>query len=174
MYKKYVKRLLDIFISFTLIVLLLPLLIVLFIITKLSLKGTAIYKQERIGLNEKPYTMYKFKTMSDVDKTTPKISAYLRKTGFDELLQLINVLKGDMSIIGPRPFIVGDKLPTMYNKLRHTVRPGITGYAQANGRRFNSHEEKLKLDDYYVKNISFVLDIKIFFKTIIDLIKNIF
>jgi len=174
MYKKYIKRLLDVTISLILIILLFPLLTILYIITKLNFKGKAIFKQKRIGLNEKPFNIYKYKTMDDKTKSTTKISRYLRDSGLDELPQLINVLKGDMSLIGPRPFIVDDPLPIMYDELRHTVRPGITGYAQANGRRTNSHKEKLRLDNEYIKNLSFTLDLKIFFKSILDLIKSIF
>ena len=94
--------------------------------------------------------------------------------GIDELPQLFNVLKGDMSLIGPRPFIVGDKLPIMYEKLRHSVRPGISGLAQISGGRFISHKKKLEYDAFYANNVSFLLDVKIFFKKIIYMIKQIF
>ena len=165
MYRKYIKRLLDFILSLILIIVLIPIFIILYIITKLEFKGSAIYKQQRIGLNEKPYTIYKFKTMKDNTKETTKISRLIRKDGFDELPQLFNILKGDMSFIGPRPFIVGDPLPIMYDKYRHTVRPGITGLAQVSGRDTLTHKRKLELDDEYIKNLSFKLDLKIFFKT---------
>ena len=119
MYKKYIKRLLDIILSLIFIVILFPVMILMCIITKIEFKGKIIYKQKRIGLNEKVYTMYKFKTMDDNTKNTTKVSRFIRKTGVDEILQLFNVLKGDMSLIGPRPFIEGDTLPSMYNKKRH-------------------------------------------------------
>ena len=173
MYKKYIKRILDIIISFILILITFPLIIILLIVTKFNFKGSPIFKQLRIGLNEKHFYMYKIKTMDDKNKDTTKFSRFLRNTGLDELLQLYNVLIGDMSIIGPRPFIVNDPLPTMYKTKRHSVKPGITGYAQVNGRRENSHNKKLELDNYYVDNISFILDLKIFFKTIYEFIINI-
>lgn len=174
MYKKYIKRLLDIILSLIFIVILFPVMILMCIITKIEFKGKIIYKQKRIGLNEKVYTMYKFKTMDDNTKNTTKVSRFIRKTGVDEILQLFNVLKGDMSLIGPRPFIEGDTLPSIYNKKRHTVRPGITGLAQIKGRTTLTHKEKLKYDDIYIDNISFKLDIEIFFKTIIYILKQIF
>ena len=172
MYKKYIKRILDIIISIILIILLLPLFIIMYIITKIEFTGNAIYKQKRIGLFEKNFTIYKFKTMDDKTKMVTKVSRLIRKIGIDEIPQLFNVLKGDMSLIGPRPFIEGDTLPSMYNKKRHTVRPGITGLAQIKGRTTLTHKEKLKYDDIYIDNISFKLDIEIFFKTIISVIKK--
>lgn len=172
MYKKYIKRILDFVISLISIIILIPIFIILYIITKIEFKGKAIYKQQRIGLNEKPYTIYKFKTMKDNTKETTKISRLIRKDGLDELPQLFNILKGDMSIIGPRPFIVGDPLPIMYDKNRHTVKPGLTGLAQVSGRDTLTHKRKLELDDEYVKTISFKLDIKILIKTISYIFTN--
>ena len=166
MYKKYIKRLLDIILSLIFIVILFPVMILMCIITKIEFKGKIIYKQKRIGLNEKVYTMYKFKTMDDNTKKTTKVSRVIRTIGLDELLQLFNVLNGTMSIVGPRPFIVGDCLPSMYNEKRHSVRPGITGLAQVNGRTTLTHKEKLKYDDIYVNNVSFIMDLKIVLKTI--------
>ena len=107
-------------------------------------------------------------------KKTTKISKKIRKIGLDELPQLFNVLKGDMSLIGPRPFIVGDELPSKYNKLRHTVRPGITGYVQIKGRENFTHKEKLECDDEYIKNISFILDFRVLIDTFIYIFKKIF
>ena len=172
MYKKYIKRLLDIIISFILIVILFPIFVIMFIITKLEFSGKAIFKQERIGLNEKTYTIYKFKTMKDDTKEVTKLSRFIRRVGLDELPQLFNVLKGDMSLIGPRPFIVDDPLPIMYDKKRHTVKPGITGLSQVSGRREITHKRKLELDNEYVNNISFKLDLYIFFKTFIVILKK--
>ena len=172
MYKKYIKRLLDIIISLILIIILFPLMIVMFIITKLEFSGKAIFKQKRIGLNEKTYTIYKFKTMKDDTKEVTKLSKFIRRIGLDELPQIFNILKGDMSLIGPRPFIVDDPLPIMYDKNRHTVRPGLTGLSQVSGRRGITHKRKLELDNEYVNNVSFKLDIYIFFKTFIVILKN--
>ena len=174
MYKKYIKRFLDVVISFFLIILSLPIMIIEWIIIKSIFRSSVIYKQERIGYLEKPYTIYKFKTMTDDTKEVTKVTEKLRNMGIDELPQLFNVLKGDMSLIGPRPFIVGDKLPIMYEKLRHSVRPGISGLAQISGGRFISHKKKLEYDAFYANNVSFLLDVKIFFKTIIYMIKQIF
>ena len=168
---KYVKRLFDIIISSILIIILFPILIIMLIITKLEFTGNPIYSQYRIGKNEKPFKIYKFKTMDDNTKNTTKVSRVIRKIGLDELMQLFNVLNGTMSIVGPRPFIVGDKLPSMYNKKRHSVKPGITGLAQVNGRVTLTHKEKLKYDDIYVYNISFIMDLKIVLKTIVYVFK---
>ena len=104
--------------------------------------------------------------MDDNTKKITKVSRVIRTIGLDELLQLFNVLNGTMSIVGPRPFIVGDKLPSMYNEKRHSVRPGITGLAQVNGRTTLTHKDKLKYDDIYVNNVSFIMDLKIVLKTI--------
>lgn len=174
MYKKYIKRLLDIIISIILIILLLPLFIIMYIITKIEFTGNAIYKQKRIGLFEKNFTIYKFKTMDDKTKKVTKVSRLIRKVGIDEIPQLFNVLKGDMSLIGPRPFIVDDPLPSSYKKIRHTVRPGMTGYAQISGRVEFTHKKKLEYDYEYVENINFFFDLKIFLKTIVYIFKQIF
>lgn len=174
MYKKYIKRLLDIIISLIFIILLIPIYIIMYIITKTQFTGSAIFTQQRIGLNEKPYDIYKFKTMDDNTKDTTKVSRFIRKIGIDEIPQFINVLKGDMSIIGPRPFIVNEILPIPYSKIRHMVRPGLTGLSQVLGRTELTHRRKLEIDDEYVNNVSFILDIKIFFKTIIYILKEIF
>ena len=168
---KYIKRLLDIIISLILIIILSPILLIMLIITKIEFSGNPIYSQYRIGKNEKPFKRYKFKTMDDNTKKTTKVSRVIRTIGLDELLQLFNVLNGTMSIVGPRPFIVGDKLPSMYNNKRHTVKPGITGLAQVNGRITLTHKEKYHLeidsdDDIYVNNVSFIMDLKIVLKTI--------
>ena len=98
----------------------------------------------------------------------------IRKIGIDEIPQLFNVLKGDMSLIGPRPFIVDDPLPSSYKKIRHTVRPGMTGYAQISGRVEFTHKKKLEYDYEYVENINFFFDLKIFLKTIVYIFKQIF
>lgn len=174
MYRNYIKRFLDILISLVFIIILSPIFIFMYLITKIEFSGKAIFKQKRIGLNEKPYYIFKFKTMDDNTKNTTSISRFIRKIGIDEIPQFFNILKGDMSLIGPRPFIVGDPLPIQYSKIRHTVRPGLTGLSQVSGRVTLTHAKKLELDDEYVKNLSFKLDIKIFFKTIIYILSEIF
>jgi len=145
--------------------------------------GKPFFLQRRPGKNEKIFNIIKFKTMNDkkdVDgnllpdsKRLTPIGAFFRKTSLDEIPQLINVIKGDMSLIGPRPLYV-DYLPyyTEREKLRHTVRPGITGYAQINGRNTIYWDERLEMDAFYTENMSFTFDVKIFFKTIINVIKR--
>ena len=174
MYKKYIKRLLDILLSIIFIIILIPVYIIMYIITKIEFRGNAIFKQKRIGLNEKTYNIYKFKTMDDITKETTKVSRFIRKIGIDEIPQLFNVVKGDMSLIGPRPFIVDDPLPIPYSNLRHTVRPGLTGLSQVSGRVTITHRKKLELDDVYVKKLTFKLDFIIFFKTVAYIFSEFF
>ena len=171
MYRKYIKRILDIIISLTAIIILSPLYLIICIILLLTLHKHIIYKQQREGLNRKPFTMYKFRTMIE-DTSIPnknritKFGKILRNTSLDELPQLFNVLNGNMSLIGPRAFIVGEPLPNVkIEKIRYTVKPGMTGYAQVHGKRHITHVNKLKYDAEYAKNVSFKLDLKIFFLT---------
>lgn len=169
MYKKYIKRLIDIILSLLLIITLLPLIILISIIEIFNIGFPIIFKQSREGKNKMPFNIYKFRTLkiNYNNDTTTKFTRFLRKTGLDELPQLFNILKGDMSFIGPRPFLINDSLPDDYiDPIRYTVKPGIFGLAQANGRREIEHHEKLKYDVEYTKNISFLLDFKCFFKTI--------
>ena len=177
MYKNYFKRLFDFFAAFTGLLLLSPIFIVVTIALYFANHGKPFFFQERPGRDERIFKIIKFKTMNDkkdingkllpdAERLTP-IGAFVRKTSLDEIPQLINVLKGDMSLIGPRPLRTY-YLP-LYNeeqKNRHNVRPGITGWAQVNGRNAISWTKKFELDVYYVNNISFLLDIKIFFLTI--------
>lgn len=177
MYKNYLKRLFDFLAAFFGLLVLSPLFIVVMIGLYVANQGKPFFFQARPGLNERIFKIIKFKTMNDkkdaqgnllpdADRLT-KIGAFVRKTSLDEIPQLINVLKGDMSLIGPRPLRTY-YLP-LYNevqKTRHTVRPGITGWAQVNGRNAISWTKKFELDVYYVNNISFALDLKIFFLTI--------
>ena len=150
---------------------------------RIKLGGPVIFKQQRPGLNEKIFTMYKFRTMTDErdadgnllpdEVRLTKFGKALRATSLDELPELFNILKGDMAIVGPRPLLV-QYLP-LYNaqqKKRHCVRPGITGYAQINGRNSISWEEKFDYDIYYVANIAITLDISILFKTFKTVIKR--
>lgn len=177
MYKNYFKRLFDFLAALIGLICLSPIFIIVTIGLYFANQGKPFFLQERPGLNEKIFKIIKFKTMNDkkdaqgnllpdAERLT-SVGAFVRKTSLDEIPQLINVLKGDMSIIGPRPLRTY-YLP-LYNevqKTRHNVRPGITGWAQVNGRNAISWTKKFELDVYYVNNISFILDLKIFFLTI--------
>ncbi|QXP54214.1 sugar transferase [Cellulophaga sp. Ld12] len=180
MYKKKIKRFIDFCIALLLLFIMSPIFLSLIIINAI-INGNPFFTQLRPGKNEKIFQVLKFKTMTEKkdkngnllpdNERLTKFGVFLRKTSLDEIPQLINVLKGDMSIIGPRPLLV-QYLP-YYNtqeKLRHTVRPGITGLAQISGRNFISWEEKFKFDLQYVKEISLALDLKILFKTILKVI----
>ena len=175
---KYGKRFLDIILSLMFIIIFSPILILISIILLVTLKEQIIYKQVREGKNKKAFTMYKFRTMvtntdiQDKDRIT-KFGRILRNLSIDELPQLFNVLKGDMSLIGPRPFIVGETLPKDHiDEIRYSVRPGMTGYAQIHGKRKLSHKDKLKYDVEYAKNYSLGLDIKIIFLTVFNMIQK--
>ncbi|WP_038335953.1 sugar transferase [Empedobacter falsenii] len=177
MYKHFFKRIFDFFIALVGLILLLPIFIGVTIGLYFANQGKPFFFQARPGLNEKIFKIIKFKTMNDKkdvngnllpdsERLTP-IGAFVRKTSLDEIPQLINVLKGDMAIIGPRP-LLPQYLP-LYDevqKRRHEVRPGITGWAQVNGRNAISWAKKFELDVWYVDNISLILDFKIFFLTI--------
>lgn len=177
MYKYFFKRLLDIFISGIALICLSPILLVLAVLVRVKLGSPVIFKQERPGLNEKIFTLKKFRTMTDerdaegnllpdAERLT-KFGRFLRSTSLDELPELWNIFCGDMSLIGPRPLLVS-YLPyyTKREQLRHTVRPGLTGLAQISGRNFLEWDKRLEKDVEYVENLSFGLDIKIFFLTI--------
>ena len=177
MYKHFFKRVFDFIIALVALILLSPIFLIVMIGLYFANQGKPFFFQARPGLNEKIFKIIKFKTMndkkdangnllSDAERLTP-IGAFVRKTSLDELPQLINVLKGDMAIIGPRP-LLPQYLP-LYSetqKSRHNVRPGITGWAQVNGRNAISWSKKFELDVWYVDNISLILDVKIFFLTI--------
>lgn len=175
MYKNFIKRLLDILFSLILIIILFPIMIVVGILSKIY-TGNVIYKQPRDGKFKKSFTMYKFKTMLDIEgdyKTrTPVVMRKVRCLGLDELPQLFNILKGDMSFIGPRPFITGEVLPKYPDPITYEVSPGLISLAVSNGRRNITHNERLKYDIKYVQEISFKLDITIVFKTIYILLKQ--
>ncbi len=177
LYKNFFKRLLDVIFSIVLLVLLSPVMIVLAILVRLKLGSPILFKQPRPGLNGKIFTLYKFRTMTDErdekgnllpdEKRLTKFGKFLRSTSLDELPELFNVLKGDMSLVGPRPLLVEYlELYDDFQKRRHEARPGITGLAQVSGRNELPWEERFKLDVYYVDNISFWLDLKIIFLTI--------
>lgn len=173
----------DIILSLIALVLLSPIMLIVGLLVKIKLGSPIIFKQERPGLNEKIFTMYKFRTMTDErdrkgdllanNIRLTKFGKVLRSTSIDELPELINVLKGDMSLVGPRPLLV-EYLPR-YNKhqgRRHEVRPGITGLAQVNGRNAISWEDKFNYDVDYVDKYSLVMDIKILLQTVLKVFKR--
>ena len=173
MYQKYFKRLFDIFFSLTLILMLFPIMILIYILVWIFI-GYPIFSQRRPGLNNKIFILYKFKTLHDPSKNISekkrqnKFGNFLRKTGLDELPQLINIIKNNMSLVGPRP-LLEEYLErySKYEKKRHTVKPGITGLAQVNPdpSGIKSWKNSIKLDVYYTSNVSFFLDLKIILKT---------
>lgn len=177
MYKKYYKRLFDILISTIALFFLSPLLMLIYFLVKIKFGTPVIFKQKRPGLNEEIFTLYKFRTMTNEkdkqgcllpnNKRLTSFGKKLRETSLDELPELINILKGDMSFVGPRPLLV-EYLP-LYNKkqkMRHDVMPGLTGLAQINGRNTINWEKKFEWDFEYLKRISFFLDLYILLKTI--------
>ena len=184
MYKNYFKRVIDFTIVFVVLLLIWPFLLIISIWLHFANKGAGIFFfQERPGKNEKIFKVIKFKSMTDErdelgnllpnEQRITKVGVFIRKTSIDELPQLLNVLKGDMSLIGPRPLRV-DYLP-IYNNLqkrRHDVRPGITGWAQVNGRNAISWTKKFELDVWYVDHISFFLDLKIIYLTVMKVLKR--
>lgn len=177
MYKGFFKRFFDVLLSAVGLVLLAPVFLLVIPLLYVANQGKPFFLQQRPGKNEKIFTLVKFKTMNDkkdahgnllpdVQRMT-KIGTFLRKYSIDELPQLLNVLTGSMSLIGPRPLLIAYlKHYNGHQKKRHRVKPGITGWAQVNGRNAISWEQKFDYDVYYVENISFKLDIKILFLTI--------
>lgn len=177
LYEKYFKRVLDFILSLLGIIILSPVLLIIAILVRVKLGSPIIFKQQRPGLNEKIFTMYKFRTMTDEkDKDgnllpdkyrLTSFGKFLRSTSLDELPELFNILKGDMSIIGPRPLLV--KYLPLYNekqRRRHEVRPGLSGLAQVSGRNSISWEERFNLDIEYIENITLIKDIEIILLTI--------
>ena len=182
-YKKYFKRVLDFNLSLMAIIILFPVLLLIALFIRLRLGDPIIFKQMRPGLNEKTFTMYKFRTMADEydDKgrllpdsiRLTKFGKALRSTSLDELPELFNILIGNMSIVGPRPQLIKDMVfMSPEQRLRHTVLPGLTGLAQINGRNSISWEEKFKYDLQYINNITFWGDCKIIFTTAIKAIRR--
>ena len=183
MYKKYVKRLLDILISLFGLIFLSPIILIVAILVRIKLGSPVIFKQDRPGKYGKIFRLYKFRSMSDKKdengKLLPdserltKFGKILRATSLDELPELVNILKGEMSLVGPRPLAVC-YLP-YYNETerhRHDVRPGLTGLAQINGRNTLNWEERFAYDIKYVNNITFINDLKILFKTFYKVVKK--
>ena len=184
MYKKYFKRFFDFLIAFTGLIVISPVFILLILILYFANQGAGVFfTQKRPGKNEKIFSVVKFKTMTDEkDKNgfllpeaqrLTKAGRLIRQSSLDEIPQLINVLKGDMSLVGPRPLLV--KYLPLYNKQqarRHEVRPGITGWAQVNGRNAISWEQKFNYDVWYVDHVSLIVDIKILFLTLLKVFKR--
>jgi undecaprenyl phosphate N,N'-diacetylbacillosamine 1-phosphate transferase len=183
MYQKYFKRPLDFIMALLGLIILSPLLLVIAILVRIKLGSPVIFKQPRPGLNEEIFTLYKFRTMTDERDENGELlpdevrltsfGKFLRSTSLDELPELWNILKGDMSFVGPRPQLVKDMVfMTPKQRRRHSVRPGLTGWAQVNGRNNISWEDKLSLDLEYLERISLMGDIKIMGKTIIKVLKR--
>ena len=183
MYQKYIKRLLDFVLSLCAIICLSPVYLVVAILVRVKLGSPVLFTQDRPGKNEKIFKMYKFRTMTDAkddegnllpdDVRLIKFGRTLRATSLDELPELFNILKGDMSIVGPRPLLV--RYLERYNeeqKHRHDVLPGLTGLAQVNGRNAISWEDKFRYDVEYTRNVTFVGDVKIILKTIAKVFKK--
>lgn len=186
---KFFKRTLDIIFSLLVLTVLSPVLLILAVAVKLDSKGPVVFKQKRIGLHGKVFDIYKFRSMTvgaeqtgsgvysgKNDARVTRVGKFLRATSADELLQAVNILKGDMSLIGPRPPLTYHPWPyeeyTDEQKRMFDVRPGITGWAQINGRKGVEWHKRIELNVWYVDNMSFALDVKIFFKTIAKVFKN--
>ena len=182
-YEKYIKRPQDFCCALAATIVLSPIMAVTALLVRVKLGAPVIFKQERPGLHGKIFTLYKFRTMTDAkdrngnllpdEVRLTKFGKMLRSTSLDELPELLNILRGDMAVVGPRPLLV-EYLPyyTKEEKHRHDVRPGLTGLAQINGRNTLTWEEKFSYDIKYVKNISFVSDVKIILKTVEKVFKR--
>ena len=183
MYKLFIKRTLDLLLAFIILVLCSPLLIITLILLTISNKGEAFFVQKRPGKNGKIFSIIKFKSMNDKKgpdgqllpdgERITKIGHFVRKTSLDEIPQLFNVLKGDMSLIGPRPLLI-QYLPlySAEQRKRHDVRPGITGWAQVKGRNTVPWPRRFELDVWYVNHVSFLLDLKILWLTFLKVLKR--
>ena len=183
MYRHFIKPLCDFFIALFLLIILSPIILLTAILLFLDNNGKIFFFQQRPGLNSKPFKIVKFKTMRDAfdndgvplpdDFRLTKVGSIVRSASLDELLQLVNVLKGDMSLVGPRPLLM--QYLSRYSpeqSRRHEVKPGITGWAQVNGRNAISWEQKFKLDVEYVEKQSFILDLKILWMTFLNVIQR--
>lgn len=190
MYRNRIKRILDFIFALIASPFVILIIIIMSPIIVLNDKGPVFYNAERRGLNGRKFKMYKFRSMyvnspdlrnadgstfnSNHDSRVTPVGRFMRKTSLDEVPQILNVLKGDMSFVGPRPTLAQksfDQIPE-HDKIRYQVRPGITGYAQAYFRNSISQSEKYEQDNYYVEHTSFLLDIKILFKTVVSVLKH--
>ena len=182
---KYFKRFYDVIVSLIGLIILSPFLIIIAILIKLDSKGPIFFKQDRLGLNGKVFKIYKFRSMTvgaekqgvyelKNDSRVTRVGRVIRKLSLDELPQFINIIKGDMSLIGPRPTLTYHPWKfdeyTSKQKERFSVRPGVTGWAQVNGRKDVEWNQRIEYDRYYVKNMSLILDIKIIMKTIVKVL----
>ena len=177
MYRRFFKRLLDILLSLCILVLLSPVYVILIVLVRVKLGSPVFFRQKRPGLNGEIFTLYKFRTMTDARDKDGKLlpdkdrltsfGKFLRSSSLDELPEFFNILKGDMSFIGPRPLLVS-YLPyyTERESLRHTVRPGLTGLAQVSGRNFIDWDRRLAKDVEYVEGLSFLMDLKVLFLSV--------
>ena len=187
MYQKIIKRTLDIMFAFFCLIILAPLLLIIAIAIKLDSKGPVVFKQKRLGYNGKEFYMYKFRSMvegaesggvysDDRDVRVTKVGSVLRKTSADELLQAVNILKGEMSFVGPRPPLTYHPWPyedySKEQKRMFDVRPGITGWSQVNGRRTVEWNRRIEHNIWYVDNVSFLLDVRIVLMTVFKVLKN--
>ncbi len=183
MYKKYIKRWMDVILSGIALVFLSPVMAVTALLVRFKLGSPVLFKQDRPGKDEKIFKLYKFRSMTDAKDSNgnllpdedrlPKFGRLLRSTSLDELPELINIFKGDMSIVGPRPLLV--RYLPFYKKeerARHSVRPGLTGLAQVNGRNNLGWDDRLAMDAKYARNISFIGDMKIILQTVLKVIKR--
>ena len=184
---KIIKRFLDFIISVIGFIVLIPVFLILIILIKTTSKGPILFKQKRVGKNKKHFYIYKFRTMRiDTPKDRPthlldnpdqwitKVGKFLRKTSLDELPQILNIIKGNMSIVGPRPALWNqyDLIEERDKYKANDIYPGLTGYAQIKGRDELPIDEKAKLDGYYTKNLGFWLDVKVFFGTIVSVFRS--
>jgi lipopolysaccharide/colanic/teichoic acid biosynthesis glycosyltransferase len=183
MYKSFFKRVIDIMMALSILVVLSPVFLVVYILLAIANNGKAFFVQKRPGKNEKVFEIIKFKSMNDKKDSNgtllpdaeriTKVGSFVRKTSLDEIPQLFNVLKGDMSMIGPRPLLTSYlKLYSEEQKRRHDIKPGVTGWAQINGRNTISWQKKFEYDVWYVDNCSFLLDVKILWMTFLKVVKR--
>ena len=183
MYAKYIKRILDLILSLMALIVLMPLMIIIGILVRINLGSPIIFKQKRPGKNEKIFTLYKFRTMTDKrdidgnllpdEYRLTKFGKFLRSTSLDELPELINIIKGDMAIVGPRPQLIKDMLfMTKEQRRRYSVRQGLTGLAQISGRNNISWEKKINYDLKYIDRVTFYGDLKIILKTVEKVFKK--
>lgn len=183
MYRRFLKRAIDILLSTVLLIVLFPVFVIMSILLFIENRGSPFFRQVRVGHNERLFQIVKFRTMNEKrnslgellsdEKRLNRFGKFVRNTSLDEIPQLINVLKGDMSLIGPRPLLL-EYLPfySVQQRRRHDVRPGITGWAQVNGRNSINWFEKFQYDVFYVDQLSFSLDLKIVVKTIWKVLKS--